>query len=64
MRYTFEQFLFIEDKLGKGKYGTVILLRNPKKQYLKRRAHGGCFLIFKIISRHYKKSDSIDPEVV
>ena len=35
-------------------------IKDPKKQYLKRKAHGGCFLICKIISRHYKKSDSDD----
>ena len=35
-------------------------IEEPKKHYLKKRARGGCFLICKIISRHYKKSNSHD----
>ena len=35
-------------------------IKEPKEQYFKRRAHGGCFLICKIISRRYQKSDSDD----
>ena len=33
-------------------------IKEPKKKYLKRWAHGGYFLICQIISRHYRKSDS------
>ena len=60
LSYNLNSFFFIEDKLGKGKYGTVILLRNPRNSIPKEELMEGAFWSVKLFSDTIKKSDSDD----